>query len=386
MLRMKKLLCMLTVILLVISSSVALAATEYSFAIVNANKVNLREKPGGDIITRLDKGTCVYIAGSQTRGDKLWHQIIVSIRNNQEQRVGWMDASFLTDVCELYNDVAEASVGNRHVLLRMQDGSAASFGFPFKKNTDLTGWGAVTEIAAGRFASYGLSPDGKTMYSNDWQWHNEDLPLASLHTNSQYDSFTAIDASGALLNHNDPYLNGAWDYLLEEVLPSGKRLIDAAASVGLIAAIAEDHTLYVAAESDYFDAALDGNGVEGVLDVAIGGHNVYALMMDGTVRCFGKMDDEAVQRIESWSGVVEIAAGNGFVAALKEDGSVHFAGQMSDKNWNYRKETVDQWLNLEDAGRLDDWMNMTSIAAGDHILVGVTEDGHIRVTAYMTYD
>ena len=56
------------------------------------------------------------------------------------------------------------------------------------------------------------------------------------------------------------------------------------------------------------------------------------------------------------------------------------------RNWNYRVESSERRINLQDEGMLAEWTDVVSIAAGDHILVGVTEDGGIRIFAAFDYE
>lgn len=382
---MKSLLSVLLVAAVLCIVGSAMAEDEGSFALVNANHVNLRKVPGGDIITRLDKDTCVYIAGSQLRGDRLWHRVITSVDNDSTVYCGWMDASFLTDVCSVYENVAQAAVGNRHVLLRMEDGSVAAFGFPFRNNLDVDGWGMVTDIAAARFASYGLGKDGMYVYGNDWAWENGMVPIAALCGSSTNDYISAVTVSGAFISTDDPFLNGGWYAPFDNSL-AGTVIVDAAATMSVMGVVTEDHVLHVAVETDYIDGVTGANGLAGVRSVACGGRCVYALMEDGTVRCFGSHDRTLIERVNGWRNVRCIAAGNGFVAALMEDGTVSFAGSMSVRNWNYRVESSERRVNLQGEGRLDGWTDIVSLAAGDHILVGVTEEGGIRVFAAFDYE
>lgn len=378
--------CLSAVVMLLTACQLALAAEEYSFAIVNADRVNLRKSPGGNIITRLDKNACVYIADTREARGKTWHRVVVSVNNDQQQYEGWMDASFLTDVSDQYSHVVQAAVGNRHVLLRMEDGSVAAFGFPFRDNLDVQGWAPVQDIAAARFASFGLGTDGLHVYNDGWTWQNAVEPLVSLHGSSTSDCISGVTASGAFVTTEQPFLGGGWYVPFDETMLADGCIIDAATTMSVLAVITEDHALHVAVEADYIDGVREAEGLQNVRAAACGNRDVYALMTDGTVRCFGTTDQSLLRRAASWQNVEAIAAGNGFVAALMEDGTVSFAGSMAVRNWNYRVVSSERRINLQDEGLLADWTDIVSIAAGDHILVGVTADGHIRVAAAYDYE
>ena len=384
---MKKLIAFLAaVVLLLAVCQLALAAEEHSFAIVNTNRVNLRKSPGGDIITRLDKGACVYIADTREARGKTWHRVIVSVNNDQQQYAGWMDASFLTDVSDQYSHVVQAAVGNRHVLLRMGNGSVVAFGFPFKDNLDVHGWAPVKDIAAARFASFGLGTDGLHVYNDGWSWRDAAEPLMSLHGSSTSDCISGVTASGAFVTTEQPFLSGGWYVPFDEAMLADVRIVDAATTMSVLALVTEDHVLHVAVEADYIDGVREAEGLQDVRAAACGSRDVYVLMTDGTVRCFGTTDPVLLQRVVSWQNVEAIAAGNGFVAALMADGTVYFAGSMAIRNWNYRVVSSERRINLQDEGLLADWSDIVSIAAGDHILVGVTADGCIRVAAAFDYE
>ena len=49
-------------------------------------------------------------------------------------------------------------------------------------------------------------------------------------------------------------------------------------------------------------------------------------------------------------------------------------------------ESSERRINLQDEGMLAEWTDIVSLAAGDHILVGVTEDGGIRIFAAFDYE
>lgn len=384
---MKKLLVHITVlVLLLMACHTAFAATEYSFAFVNANRVNLRKTPGGDLITRLDMDTCVYIADTREHKGKQWHYIITSVEKDQKQLAGWMDASFLTDVSYAYANVVQAAAGNRHVLLRMADGSAAAFGFPFRTNLDVRSWGRVTDIAAGRFASYGLSEDGMTVYGSEWaQDNNLHGPLTAVRASARSDYFGAVTADGAFVCTENPFVNGGWDMPFDAVV-NAETIADAEMTMSVMAVITDKNVLHVAVEADYIEGVKEAEGLENVRAVALGNRDLYTLMLDGTVRCFGTMDDEIIRRVSTWQNVQAITAGNGFVAALMQDGSVSFAGTMVTHNWNYRVESSETRVNLQDEGLLAGWTDMASISAGEHMLVGVTNEGELRVLALYAFE
>ena len=382
---MKKLLSILLVIAWLCLSGGAMAEGEGAFAFVNASRVNLRKSPGGDIITRLDQDTCVAVIDSKMRGDKLWHRVIASVDNDSKVWCGWMDASFLTDATSVYENVVQAAVGNRHVLLRMEDGSVAAFGFPFRNNLDVDGWGRVRDVTAARFASYGLSEDGMNVFGDAWNLPLGTLPLTSLHGNASSDYVSAVTASGRLISSENPFAGGGWYRPFAGSLDDAV-IMDASTTMSVSAVITEEHVLHVAVEADYIEGVAEAEGLAGVRDAVCAGRSVFALMEDGTVRCFGSFDWPLIERVNGWRNVRCIAAGNGFVAALLDDGTVSFAGSMSMRNWNYRVESSERRINLQDEGMLAEWTDIVSIAAGDHILVGVTEDGGIRIFAAFDYE
>ena len=384
---MKRILGVLLMLAVLMNACAALAAEESSFAVITKGvNVNLRKQPGGEIITKVPRGTTVYVVDSQTKNGKLWRQIIVSLENDHYNCMGWMDASYLTGVYDLYENVAEAAVGDRHVLLRMEDGTAHAFGFAFRDNLAVDTWDKVGGIAAGRFTSFGFSEDGMTVYANSQKSQSATVPLVAIYANSHDDETGALTAQGQLLYDCYSYSDGGWNSRTRKYVKPDQKVTDAALRVEFRAYITEDSVLHTKATYDITQGVDEGNGLQNAVKVEDGGYDLYVLMADGSVQCFGMTAESLREQIAEWHNVVDIAAGNGFVAALMDDGTVRFAGTMPAFNMDYRDANRLRRTNLEDAGYLSDWQDIVSIAAGDNILVGVTEDGRIRLVAQYVYE
>lgn len=386
---MRKLLSILVVIAMLFTCCAALAEGEgskYSLAVITrGTNVNLRKKPGGDIITKIPRGTCVYIADAQMKGDKLWYQIIASLKNDHANYIGWMDASYLTDVCDIYTNVAEAAVGDRHVLLMMSDGSVATFGFEFQGNLDIGKWGRVESIAAGRYRSFGLSGDGMTVYAHDVTCQSPELAIRKIIADVSTDAVRVIDARGRMIA-NCYDREERWRMNANTAQEMENRVTDAHAAEGILAYITEDNVLHVSDMHEINENVVKANGLRRVRKAVASGYNVAVLLQDGTVRSYGDLPQEALGRIATWQNVSDIAAGRGFVAALMADGTMRFAGEMSSYNWDYRDAVGAYKLDLETEGLLEDWRDIVSITAGDHMLIGVTAEGRLRVFAEYCYE
>lgn len=106
-------------VLWLMGCSAAMAHQVNTFETVNANRVNVRQKPGGKTKEKLDRGECVYILENRQQGGRDWCRVIIEDPFGQNYRSGWMAGEYLTDLHDGYRDVVKACVGVKNMLCCM---------------------------------------------------------------------------------------------------------------------------------------------------------------------------------------------------------------------------------------------------------------------------
>lgn len=389
---MKKIVSVMIVLCMIFMSVNALAATDSSFAIVNKDQVNLREKPGGNRIVYLNEGENVFVLETKKYQNRPWHRVMVAYDQGRRYRQGWVDAAFLTDVRDAYEGVVQAAVGDRHVLLRFADGSVDAFGFDFRGNMAVEGFGKVEDIAAARFQCCGLV-NGNLIYANPIYWEEvqQQGNLKKLISNvGGGDDILAIDREGKLVLPLGMMEEDDWFLHPADVIPQGEKAKDAVFGMYHVVVLTESGTVYVAVrypEMPEQAALLQADGLKNVKKLSCGYYTLCALMEDGSVQVFSNgLDEEILQEIASWKNVRDVTAIDGFVAAAMEDGSVRVAGKMVSADVNISHFSQDLFRNPQKEGLMDHWENIVSLVGGHKILVGIRSDGGIEAISLQRYE
>ena len=104
---MKKLLCCALMLCLAVLPVFSLA-DPLGFGIVNASDLAIRREAGGQRITRLQKGTSVWITGTgkDSKGE-LWYHVRAqeSTKSGWPVREGWVKAEYVDAGESLWNDI-----------------------------------------------------------------------------------------------------------------------------------------------------------------------------------------------------------------------------------------------------------------------------------------
>ena len=130
---MKKLLChafLLWLVFMVVFSSCASAET-LGFGMVNAFDVAIRKDVRGQKITRLQKGTSVWITGSESdsRGE-LWYHVRAqdNTKSGYPVRNGWIKAEFVDAGSRLWNNVRTVKTASFGMIALKNDGTVLCAG------------------------------------------------------------------------------------------------------------------------------------------------------------------------------------------------------------------------------------------------------------------
>ena len=377
--------------LLLLSSVPALSAQEGSFAFVNKSKVNIREAPGGKIMTRVEDGITVYVLGSLKKGGKTWYRVVFQEGEyTKYTKAGWMDGTFLTGLRDQYHDVTQIALGDSHLLMLHRDGTASAAGVWMREEGDVIGWRDVESIAAARFGSIGLRADGTVAVSK----RGEDVDLASwtnvraVFAQNDIDQVIGVGKDGAVLSFYpiEGWLMPGW--------AGAKQMIWADFwNVQLLM----DGTVHIQlrgerTEESVWQRLLAAEKLEGVKQIALcttygfGAPAALAcLLADGTVRIFdtGSASSIDISAAATWTDMDAIAANQGYILGLKKDGSVVMAGEIVSPGIIPGATYLDDdlFVNFAQTGQLNAWQGMKAIAAGRDMIAGLHADGTVDMLA-----
>ncbi len=337
------------------------AVSPIGFATVNEDRVNLRKKPKGDIIDKLEKGKTVYVQDTIVSGKTTWYQVSTVI----EKRVytGYIDSSFVDTIHDQYSRIVDIACSNQHVVLLHDDGTVSAIGDGGYREAITDGidqWRNVVSVSASFLTSLGVTKDGHVLTtgfrcSDAAQWTN----VLSLSTGcgNNWDFVAGITTGDILISKTNPVGDAIGDTLVGEKI---KQLDYMNSEYGVVYLL-EDGTVH--ASGSLFEKQKESNaallkGLTHVRQLAVGNTHVAALLEDGTVTCVGSRTAAAVS---SWHDIVQIAAGNDYTVGLQADGSVVFEGLNT---YNIRDEVIK-------------WQNMIKLTAAEKFVVGLRSDGTV---------
>ena len=359
----------------------AYAERIHTYAAVNEDKVNVRQKPGGKISEQLNRGTWVYILEEKKQSDRTWCRIAAESPNGS-YRSGWMAAEYLTPLHDAFSDVVQAAAGRDHVALLHRGGTVSVAGMEKAHLAEAETWTDIRQITMGRYHLAGVTNQNRVRYASRFfsakeaeGWRNIREATAQCYN----DYLVGITADGRTVSdwHGDPPLS----------FPSWPDAVQRFYGEKWNAYLTADGIMHVVRECQDIPQALQRmDGLTGVAQFAAAEHAAACLMRDGTVRCFAEDPRSAIGTAETWTDVRQIAMGDGdFVLGLKADGTVRMAGTISSVDLNMRHESRDIPVNLSDTGELDAWTDIVSIAAGPLLIVGVHSDGTAEMLGAFRY-
>lgn len=399
---MKKLLCALLLFsLLSLSFCAALAdVLPREFAVANTKAVNVRKKPGGDLLQKLDLGENVYVLETLQKNGKTYAHVALVDEQWTHQgwnRSGWVESRFLTGVSEAFQNVRKVVVGEQHIAALTTDGRLLSFGATLHHATALDGQTGVQDIAASRFLTAAAMQDGSVQVSNDvfnlshvdlTKWRNITRVFADGVENGQ---FAAMNENGAV------FTTYFWTADESIAFPADWRNISHLLFTWeYTAALQEDGTLKIMPcnlPRELYDyaacpkAILDADGMTGVAEITGGTNWLLLLMQDGSLRLLRDADKsmpfEAIAEAARWTNIAHIYGGNTYALGVTNDGRVRMAGKMNSVNMNMTHENTAQWCNLEEDGTLSGYTDIISAACSPQIIALLHADGSVSMIGSM---
>ncbi|MBQ9009677.1 MAG: hypothetical protein IJ088_10150 [Clostridia bacterium] len=369
---------LLFMLCLVCAFETANAAGLYSLALVTKDQVNIRKKPGGQMVDRLRKGEYVNIIGVENVGGKEWDRIIVSRKTDNQVICGYVDATFLQDVSDKFSGIVEAAPGDRHMLLRNAEGRVAAAGETFMGNLSVSHWPQVRQAVISRFTSAGVDASGRLYTSTE-----ESRPGYLLDRTDIDRIFPCAEdlellvfrlKDGRIFCGSDRYA-----YLFPERYRNAEQVVfneqfSAALQAGIVRVTTENIEL-----EDFLCFA---EGLGHILKITCGERVLACLDDTGKVHIFS--DDPELLEADELEGVTDIAAASSFLVTLSDQGDLRMFGRMPVRNRNYTVISEDIRMNFSDL--LADWQDVVEIRASWRMLLGRQRDGHIRVLFANRYE
>ena len=353
------------------------AASVYSMAEAARNAVNIRTSPGGKLVDRLQKGECVSIIGTKMSGGKEWDRIVVSRKTDNQIICGYVDASFLEDITEKYSGIAEAAPGDRHMVLRFEDGHALAVGESFMDNLSISHWPRVRQVAVTRFMSVGVGVDNvlytSTGYSkSDYvhSWGNVDAIFPCLEDMNLL----------AVRSSDGHYFCGFPEY--EWLFPESYAGAEMTAFTPQFSAALKDGHVMVTSPDQQLSVLADAEALSGIRKITCAEGTLACLDASGRVHVFS--DNAELLVANDWKDVADIASAAGFIAGLFRDGTVRMCGQMVVWNRNYAVESTEVRRDFND--NLSLWQNVSEIRATHRMILARTGDGHFYLLYPNRYD
>lgn len=364
-------------------------AEQTGFGMVNAGDVALRKDPRGQKITRLQKGTSVWItdAGTDSRGE-LWYHVRTEedTTGGAVYRKGWVKAEFIDAGSALWHDIQTVRAGlcgmialktdgtvlcaghvqeeglqGRYAALRdirqigvcsigwgffavdgngvmYRDGTAQQTGFRIR----IAGNGDVRSISTDNRLVYNYEGSGGVVWAYPQSGGDALLPrvTAMAGTNGKY-LFLTDDGKVYAANENDYPASGYepdpdWETWTDAVsidaalCSSGTYVLEGHTLkkyVPAFAAVRRDGTVLAAPSAL---AALTADW-QGMRQIALGPYWVLGLKQDGTVLAAG-IDGGTPPDVSGWTDIAEVSNGLTYCVGVKNDGTLVFAGSFEFKD------------------------------------------------------
>ncbi len=384
---MKRLIALLLLLALLPLSGLAFQKGFGEFAM---DHVNVREKPGGRILFKKQRGEEVYLLSHKEQGGHTWYQVSTYDAQRVKPRTVWVRADMVIPPEELFQNIAQVSAYESHLIALRKDGTAQYGGESHKYLSSMRGdnpatWQDVTQVASTLLSVFGLKKDG-SIYR--WGIRGPVSGVKGIPSDTGVIPFTAMDA------HADHFLgvmaDGSLDFFsgaqIIPALPTGTypRHIDVSwgepfhalvvTKEGTVRAISytgdDDSLLSLQQTLDAWQNIKQVNTI--FRSVAIGKdwrkHSppiISALTMDGTVLT---LDPTLEKETRGWLNVAKLTGGDGFLAGLTTDGRVLLAGNRQ---------------KVADAAQ---WTDIVDIACGYDFCTGVTKDGRLLFAGDVHFD
>lgn len=382
---MKRLAALLLVFAALCAGWTACAETA-GFGVVNADAVNVRTEPRGNLLFRAVKGQSVFVSKNAVdSAGQLWYRIVIYERPVQTgaRREAWIMAKFVDMLDEASRDVVQVALNNNGYIALHTDGtvSGAEIGKSDSEETSvwLSGLRDIRAVETCLYSYFAIGQDNRLYQRGIRCLHGADAePVENLPAR-----LLAADLSDGLIAATDDALlfSGGFPgmeqyaFFPNGALPAVDDIVQLAASGGIFAALSADGRLHAAVYTGFGETALpfplddwqdlaridlclagsqiswanervigvrrDGTAVAypealqaqvaawtDLADAKLGRTFVIGLKTDGSVVCAG--DERIAQSVSGWRNVASIDAANGYCAAVTQDGQLLFAGELPD--------------------------------------------------------
>ena len=383
---MKRMLCsVLLIVLISLTIFCSCASAEAAgFGMINANDVAIRVEPRGQKITRLQKGSSVWITGSKedSRGE-MWYQVRAQeyAEGSHTNRRGWVKAEFVNAGSDLWHDVKTVKAAIFGMTALKTDGTVLCAGDSISADTQnryaglrdirqigtcTIGWEFFAVDGNGRLYRGGIEQNipGKIRLagSNDLICISEDNRLQANYDGStrivwvypqngddvQYPHVISMaDVSYRNLFLTDDgkvYCAYLDDMELGYPEPDWEKWTDAVSIDASLCSrgtyVLNGHTLrkyvpaFTAVRKDGTVLAAPAELAELTADwqdirkTAIGSDWILGLKQDGTVLAAG-IDGRTPPDVSGWTDITDISNGHTYCVGVKNDGTLVFAGDFT---------------------------------------------------------
>ncbi len=371
---MKKLLCFALLLCLAVLPVFSLADPP-GFGIVNASDLAIRREAGGQRITRLQKGTSVWITGTgkDSKGE-LWYHVRAqeSTKSGWPVRDGWVKAEYVDAGESLWKDVRTVKTAAWGMIALKNDGTVLCAGdWAFCGGEDrYAGLKDIKEIGFCTVGSGAFAVDGSGRLYRDGEpvRTKERIRLAG------NNDLICLTEGGRLEVTYEGNTRIGWVYPEnggEALLPRVTDMADCEfrnlflTDDGKVYCVKPDDAVLEYPEPDWenwtdavsIDASVCSNGT-----YVLNGHTLRkyvpafaAVRKDGTVLA---APDKLAALTASWQGIRKVAVGSDWILGLKQDGTVIAAG-------------IDGRTPPDVSG----WTDIVDISNGHTYRVGVKRDG-----------
>lgn len=381
-----KRLAALFLVLAALCAGWTVCAETAGFGIVNADAVNVRTEPQGNILFRAEKGQNVFVSENAVDSiGQLWYRIVIYERPVQtgSRREAWIMAKFVDMLDEASRDIVQVALNNDGYIALHADGtvSGAEMGKYDSEETSvwLSSLRDIRAVETSLYSYFAIDQDNR-LFQRGIRCFNvadakpvEILPARLLAADLS-DGFIAVTDDDILFSGGFPDME-QYVFFPDGALPAVDDIVQLAASGLNFAALGADGRLHAAVYTGFGETALpfpldswqdlsrfnlclagpqigwaservigvrrDGTAVAypetlqtqiadwtDLADAKLGRTFVIGLKTDGSVVCAG--DERIAQSVSGWQNVASIDAANGYCAAVTQDGQLLFAGELTD--------------------------------------------------------
>ena len=249
-------------------------------------------------------------------------------------------------------NVRAISVGEKHVVALLYDGTVRATGDNEYRQCDVFGWNDIVDVKAGGWHTVGLKKNGRVVAvgsnlvraTDVSKWENiVKIAVGKAHT-------VGLKADGTVVSTTDTGMNRGR-------VSDWKNVVDIYAFNAKTVGLTKNGKVLIAG-----DGNIDRYYVENWTDIqsiAMAYKHMVGLKEDGTVVATGDYEEFAGDVLK-WKDIVAVSTLNGHTVGLKSDGTVVACGRNDYGQCN-----------------VSDWRDIVYISAGAFCTVGVKSNGRV---------